>query len=112
MNELEVHAVAADGTEATAIVQVTHAPGVKSPRLPQALAAKRTQLLERRLITLKRGRIDAERDRATKARRELVIEIQEEREKAEKASEDQRRSLEIEVDEEANERSPLGDEPG
>jgi hypothetical protein len=112
MNELEVRAVAADGTESTSIVMVTHAPGVKSPRLPQALAAKRTQLLERRLITLKRGRIEAERNQATKARRELAIEIQQEREKAEQASEEQRRNLEIEVDEETGpDASPLEDDP-
>ncbi len=113
INVLEVKARAADGTETIASVQVTHAPGVKSPRLPQALAAKRTRLLERRLIALKRGRIEAERSLANEARRELAIEIQEERTKAQQTSADQRRQLEIELESEAaeeeDETSPLED---
>ena len=112
LNTLEVRVIAADGTEAVATVQVSHAPGVRSPRLPQALAAKRTQLLERRLISLKRGRIDAERQRAEQARRELEIEIKKERAQAEETSEQQRRELriEVEVDDEEKE-SPLEDNP-
>ena len=100
MNTLEVRAVAADGTEAVEAVQVSHAPGVRSPRLPAALIAKRNQLLERRLIALKRGRIEAEREAAEEARRRLAIEIEEERARAEDATEEQRRELRIEVEDE------------
>ncbi len=100
LNTLEVRARAADGTTTTATVDVTHAPGVRSPRLPRTLVSKRTQLLERRLISLKRGRIEAERRRAEETRRALQIEIEEERAKAEADTAEQRRELRIEIEKE------------
>jgi len=99
-NTLEVRVRAADGTEAAATVDVTHAAGVSSPRLPRALVAKRTQLLERRLISVRRGRIEAERRQAEEARRALAIEIEKERAKAEADTAQQRREIRIEIEEE------------
>ncbi len=96
-NVLEVKVVATNGATTTKQVRVNHATGIKSPRLPRALMAARNHLLERRLISLKRGHIEVERARAEGQRRQLQIEIQKEREAAEISAEQQRRKLEIEA---------------
>jgi hypothetical protein len=96
-----VLAKATDGTSTKAEVTVSYAPGAPSTTLPRELVAMRNRLLERRLIAIKRGRIEAERQAAEDARKELEIKIKSEREKAEADAERQRRSLRIE---------PAGDE--
>lgn len=96
LNHLEVVATATDGTSTKAEVTVSYAPGAPSPSLPRELVAMRNRLLERRLIAIKRGRIEAERKAAEDARKELEIKIKEERAKAEADAEKQRRSLRIE----------------
>jgi hypothetical protein len=95
LNRLEVLAKATDGTSTKAEVTVSFAPGAPSPTLPRELVAMRNRLLERRLIAIKRGRIETERQAAETARKELEIKIQTEREKAEADAERQRRSLRI-----------------
>jgi molybdenum-dependent DNA-binding transcriptional regulator ModE len=65
------------------------------------LVAKRNELLEQRLIELRRGRMDAERAAAEQARRDLQLEIERERAAAAEAAERQRKELELEVDEDA-----------
>jgi hypothetical protein len=96
LNRLRVVAKAADGTSTQAEVTVSYAPGAPSTQLPRELVAMRNRLLERRLIALKRGRIEAEREAADRARKELEIKIKSEREKAEADAERQRRSMRIE----------------
>jgi len=102
LNRLEVIATATDGTTTKQEVTVSYAPGAPSATLPRELVAMRNRLLERRLIAIKRGRIEAERQAAEDARKELEIRIKDERAKAEAEAEKQRRSLRIErVPEEA-----------
>jgi hypothetical protein len=96
LNRLQVVAKATDGTSTQAEVTVSYAPGAPSPNLPRELVAMRNRLLEKRLIAIKRGRIEAERQAAEDARKELEIKIKDERAKAEAESEKQRRSLRIE----------------
>jgi hypothetical protein len=96
LNRLQVVAKAADGTSTQAEVTVSYAPGAPSAQLPRELVAMRNRLLERRLIAIKRGRIEAERQAAEQARKELEIKIKSEREKAETDAERQRRTLRIE----------------
>jgi hypothetical protein len=100
-NELEVVARAGDGGEARETRVVHYAPGAANPYLPEVLVAKRNELLEQRLIELRRGRMDAERAAAEQARRDLQLEIERERAAAAEAAERQRKELELEVDEDA-----------
>jgi len=96
LNRLEVVAKATDGTSTKAEVTVSFAPGAPSPTLGRELVAMRNRLLERRLIAIKRGRIETERAAAEDARKELEIKIKSEREKAESDAERQQRTLRIE----------------
>jgi von Willebrand factor type A domain len=100
-NDLVVHAHATDGREAEVHVQVNYAPDAPSPQVPAALLARRNRLLEQRLVSLKRGRVEIEKNRVEEARRELLIEIERERRRAAVETERQRKELELEV-----ERSP------
>jgi hypothetical protein len=101
LNRLEVVAKATDGTSTKAEVTVSYAPGAPSATLPRELVAMRNRLLERRLIAIKRGRIETERVAAEEARKELEIKIKSEREQAESDAERQRRTLRIEPKEES-----------
>lgn len=96
LNRLEVVAKATDGTSTKAEVTVSFAPGAPSATLPRELVAMRNRLLERRLIAIKRGRIETERKAAEEARKELEIKIKSEREKAEADAARQGRNLRIE----------------
>jgi hypothetical protein len=96
LNRLQVVAKATDGTTTQAEVTVSYAPGAPSASLPRELVAMRNRLLERRLIAIKRGRIETERKAAEEARKELEIKIKADREKAEAEAEKQRRTLRIE----------------
>lgn len=96
LNRLEVVAKATDGTSTRAEVTVSFAPGAASPNLPRELVAVRNRLLERRLIAIKRGRIETERNAADNARKDLEIKIKQDRAEAESAAERRRRSLRIE----------------
>jgi hypothetical protein len=78
---------------------VSYAPGAPAPTLPRELVAMRNRLLERRLIAIKRGRIETERKAAEEARKALEIKIKEERATAEAKAEKQGRSLRIEREE-------------
>ncbi len=97
-NVLEVKARATDGSEARAQVTVHHLPGAAPTQAPRELVALRNQLLEKRVINLRRGRIDAERTRTEEVRRDIELEIERERTVAEERAQKQRRDLRIEGD--------------
>jgi hypothetical protein len=111
-NELEVVARASDGAEARGTRVVHYAPGSADPYLPDALVAKRNELLEQRLIDLRRGRVEAERVAAEEARKELTLEIQRERAAAAEAADRQRKELELEVEDEAAGEPEASEPPG
>ena len=96
-NEIEVVATADDGRTASETTVLQHAPGEAEPAVPRELVAQRNRLLERRLLELRRGRIASERAVAEKTRKELRIEIEQERAKAAERAERQRKELDIEV---------------
>lgn len=97
-NEIEVVARAGDGTEARAERRLVFVDGAASPVVPPRLAGVRNRLLERKLIELRRGRLEAEREAADRARKEVLLEIEQERTKARERAERQRKELELEVE--------------
>jgi Mg-chelatase subunit ChlD len=94
-NAIEVWARSSDGTEASDTVTVSYAPGAAEVPLPRPLAAQYNRLLERRLIELRRGRVEVEREHAEQTRKELELEIERERELAEERAEEQRKELDL-----------------
>jgi len=97
-NVLEVSVRATDGSEAKEQVVVHHVPGGGPVEAPRELVSLRNQLLEQRVLNLKRGRIEAERERNEEVRRALELEIERERTTAEERAQEQRRDLRIEAD--------------
>jgi hypothetical protein len=90
-NELEVQARGAGGTEARQRLVVRCSPGATAPVLPAELVPRQNALLEARLRELRAEQVD-------RVRRELVLEIQGEREKAHRRAVEQRKELRIEVE--------------
>jgi hypothetical protein len=97
-NVIEVVARTTDGSEAREEIVVHHLLGASPGETPQELLTLRNQVLQRRVLTLKRGRVEAERRRNDELRRGLELEIEEERAAAEARSAQQRRELRIEPD--------------
>jgi hypothetical protein len=97
-NRLRALARTRSGEEASGTITVHYAPGAPDPVLPPELVAERNALLERRLIALRRERIDLEREEVQKTRRELQLEIERERAQAEARAEEQRKELELEAE--------------
>ncbi|MEN8159119.1 MAG: VWA domain-containing protein, partial [Myxococcota bacterium] len=97
-NVIEVVARTNDGSEAREEVVVHHLAGASPGETPPELVALRNQVLERRVLSLKRGRFEAERSRNEELRREIELEIEEERTAAEARAQQQRRDLRIEPD--------------
>jgi hypothetical protein len=102
-NVIQVRARASDGTEAEAEVEIQFVPEASPTSTPPALVALRNQLLEQRIVSLRRDRIAAERERQEEVRRELELEIERERAAAEARAATQRRELRIEPAPEAGE---------
>ena len=95
-NVIEVAARASDGTEARAVISVQLGPGASPPATPPELLTLRNQLLERRIVSLRRDRIAAAREHQEEVRRKLALEIEQERTAAEERAATQRRELRIE----------------
>ncbi len=110
-NVIEVVARASDGSEARAEVVVQHVPGASPVDAPRDLVALRNQLLEKRVLALKRGRIEAERERGEEVRRGLELEIEQERATAEKRANQQRRDLRIEAEPDTEAEAEEADSP-
>jgi hypothetical protein len=97
-NKLEVYARANDGAESRADITVVYAPGTQDPVLPVELITLENQLLEQKLIELRRGRVEAERAQAEEVRKELALQIDKERAAAQERAAQQRKELQIEID--------------
>jgi Mg-chelatase subunit ChlD len=95
-NVIEVYAKASDGTEARANISVQAVAGAPTPVTPPELVSLRNQLLEQRLLTLRRDRIETAREHNDELRRELEVSIERERASAEQRAAEQRRELKIE----------------
>jgi hypothetical protein len=96
-NRIEVTAHANDGTRTSKTIEVAYAPGAADPALARELLPRRTALLERRLLELRRGRLESEREAVERARKELLVEIEKERGAAEARAEQQRKELDLEA---------------
>ncbi len=96
-NRIEVTARANDGTQISRTIEVAYAPGAADPALARELLPRRTALLERRLLELRRGRLEAEREAVEHTRKELLLEIEKERSAAEERAEEQRKELDLEA---------------
>jgi hypothetical protein len=106
-NVIEVVARTSDGSEAREQVVVHHLLGASPAETPTELVTLRNQVLQRRVLSLKRGRVEAERRRNEELRRGLELEIEQERATAEERSAEQRRELRIEPElDEASESAP------
>ena len=99
-NLIRVSARANDGREAELDRLVHYAPDVKSPPVPADLVAAHNRLLEKRLLELKQGRESLEAQRDEQARRELVVEIEQERAEAVERARKQRKELDLEIERE------------
>jgi hypothetical protein len=98
-NEIEITARADDGNEARKVLAVHFEAGAPDPIVPRDLMVQRNRLLEDCLINLKRVRMKAEKERNELVRRELKMEIERERLKARERAEEQRKELQIGIEE-------------
>jgi len=106
-NVIEVLANASDGTASTRTLEVSMRAGEPTPQVPDELAAQRNWLLEECLRDVKKVRLTAEQERAEQVRKDLMVEIERERANARKRAEDQRKRLELGVeDPDAPEKPP------
>jgi hypothetical protein len=97
-NRIEVTARASDGSETRREIELQHAPDAQLPEVPPGLVAQRNLLLRARLDTLKQVGLGIERERTEQARRELALQIEEERKQAEERASQQRRELRLEAE--------------
>jgi hypothetical protein len=100
-NKLEIYARSSDGAESRANVTVVYVPGTQDPVLPVELITLENQLLEQKLIELRRGRVEAERAQAEEVRKQLALQIDKERAAAQERAAQQRKELQIEIDRDA-----------
>ena len=98
-NTIEIYARANDGTEARRFVRVRFLASAEMQRLDPRLTAQRNRLLENRLLDLQRKSLEIRESRDESVRRDLMLEIAKERAAAEEKTLEQRRRLEIEVEE-------------
>jgi hypothetical protein len=100
-NRIEVTARASDGSETRREIELQHAPDAQLPEVPPGLVAQRNLLLRARLDTLKQVGLGIERERTEQARRELALQIEQERRQAEERAAVQRRELRLEAEPDA-----------
>jgi len=97
-NVIEVLAHATDGTASSRTIEVSMKPGEPTPQVPEELAAQRNWLLEECLRDVKKVRLTAEQERAEQVRKDLAVEIERERANAHKRADEQRKRLELGVE--------------
>jgi hypothetical protein len=100
-NKIEVVARADDGTLARREIDVRVDPDAPPVVVPANLAVPRKDLLTECLEELRDARRALEREQAENVRRQLIVEIEREREKARLRAEEQRKELRLEVEREA-----------
>jgi hypothetical protein len=99
-NQVRVKARSDDGVEVSKSLNVSFVPEAKTSPVPKAFVARRNRLLEDCLREAKRLRLEAVRAHQEKVRRDLRVEIERERAKARRRADEQRKQLQIGVDEE------------
>jgi hypothetical protein len=96
-NRIEIVARADDGTAARREIAVKVDPNAPPMAIPDELAALRNARLEECLDEMRDQRLRAERKQAERVRRELLVEIEREREQARVRAAEQRKELRLEV---------------
>jgi hypothetical protein len=99
-NKLEVIARADDSTRADRTRLVRMDPNAPDGKVPEDLLVHRNRLLEECLRNLKQVRVAAEREAADKVRKDLLVEIEKEREQAKQRAAEQRKRLELGIEDE------------
>ena len=105
-NEIEVYARADDDTQATRTIEVKFDSNAPDRPVPTDLVVQRNRLLEDCLRTIKEVRLEAEERRAEQVRKELMVEIEQERDQARERAADQRKQLDLEVGDETSRDEP------
>jgi hypothetical protein len=80
------------------VLHVVHEPAAQPAVIPDDLGVRHNRLLEDCLRNLKQLRVVAEKEQAEKVRKELLLEIGRERAKARERAAEQRKQLELEVE--------------
>ncbi len=99
LNIIEISARSSDGVEVLETLEVVLEPAAESIPIPHDLGVRHNRLLEDCLRDLKQVRVAAEREHGEKVRKELLLEIGREREKARQRAAEQRKQLKLEVEE-------------
>ncbi len=107
-NVLEATARSTDGQVKSERIAVEYAPGSPDPALRDVLVTARNRLLEQRLLDLQRARLDLEREQTEETRKALALEIEQERRRALEQAENQRKTLDLEVDDRGGQEPPTG----
>jgi hypothetical protein len=98
-NTVQISARSTDGVEAIKMLHVVLEPAAQPPSVPADLGIRHNRLLEDCLRDLKQLRVAAEKKQAEKVRKELLLEIGRERAKARTRAAEQRKQLELEIEE-------------
>jgi hypothetical protein len=106
-NVIEAYARSTNDTEVYRSIRVTFLPNARIQALSPRLVAQRNRLLENRLLDLQRRRLQIETELDDELRHRLTQEIERERAEATRRAEDQRKDLEITVEEGGENRSPV-----
>lgn len=99
-NLLEVRARATDGSRGRRQVVVNYTPGADAQVLNASQLAQKNRLLENRLRELRRKNVEIQMEHDEQVRRQLEIEIAEERDKARAKADEVRRELDLELEDE------------
>ena len=97
-NQIEIVARSDDGSSVRREIDVNIDPKAPPTAIPAELASRRTALLEVCLAEVTDKRRLAERAQAERVRRELIVEIEKEREQAKQRAAEQRKQLQIELE--------------
>ncbi|MBW2576905.1 MAG: VWA domain-containing protein [Deltaproteobacteria bacterium] len=97
-NTIRISARSTDGIEAVKRLHVIHEPVAQPLSVPADLGLRHNRLLEDCLRNLKQVRVEVEKVQAEKVRKELLLEIGKERAKARKRAAEQRKQLELEIE--------------
>ena len=97
-NVIEAEARSTDGTTGRREITVKFLSGAQAQTLTPRMVAQRNRLLENRLLDLQRRRVDIQAEINEEIRRDLKVEIDQERAKANEAAEKMRKEIELSVE--------------
>jgi len=100
LNHVDVAATTSEGQTAHKGFDFRVVDDATDPELPPELVVQKNRLLEDCLRALKEVRVQAERDEAERVRKELLVEIEAERRKARERADEQRKRLQLDVEDE------------